>query len=1032
MKRLKPSLILALLILSLGMTPSQAQSSREVALKQGWNLLGSDLSGLETSQFSSDTVNIIWTYEAGIWKAFSPHQSLDTALKEAGIASLERIESGSGFLLNSSQDSIISLTGLAPTSVQTLVFSSPGAKSWQLRSHPFTHVQLEKLNLPQGAKIWVLRDETWHCFDSSTASETSSSPHVLRPAEGFFMETPQNTALNLQNSFEPGPQNPLLGLRLSGSQIFGTDLTNWTLQETTNSIENFRSWFLKKGYGTLVFNLIDADGCVYFQDQTLEAAGIQCIRSNTGALNSLVEKLHESHRFVVGDLSSLFSLPGTNFSSEAMDSIAENLMTSYAMDAILMTPDTTTRNDPQIVLTNQGLEPTKTVMVFENPQERDELFHHPYARTMGEDQTVIRPLSFTLSPFVTDTNYENLLLNRHLFRALRDSTSGHFFDPCPPGRSLDFCQKSEATLENFQPLKLMREVFNLSNHSPDSRSLGNIVVSANSGPLLSPIVSRAINLGLELLESSGFKTMITTGVFNPLAEAYVLILQDSPIPPAISPLLQTSRPLLIQTPYQPSLSFPSTLSQTLGLLQDPTTLVDPIAEGLLFQSQSISFQKAAYSTQEVCWKLPIEHLESTAFAPLTTTIDGGTLALLVQNKNRLWTACSALDMDMLFVIRQVLNLPGGFQKPADSLFYNAPRGAVLTLAPTQDLTVMPEFHAGNILANRYPANNDSQLTVLKSKALTSAYPIFMETSELLILHPNHAPVAKAGSDRLIAPDSMIRLTGLGLDQDYDSLSFSWTQSQGPSLSLIDPGQQSVRFQSPLKSNLDQKIVLSLAVSDGKTSSEIDLIELTLVANQPPEIQASPEQSAPGSSKVLISVLGSDPDSDPLSYEWQQISGPLVTLNSTEIAAPEFLAPPKTNTVQTLKFLAMAKDGLSSSNPATITVNILANQSPVVFIDTPVHATGTRPFALHASSFDPDQEPLEYLWRQISGPAAVLNTSVPATPQSQGPDTSTSAELVFGVRVSDGLSLSREKNITVLLKPSPIPTCIDSSVEICIE
>jgi hypothetical protein len=1056
MNPMKSLWLLYTLLLCFSSALLQAQSIREVAVQKGWNLLGSDLSSWQTSQLSSARVNIVWTYDSGTWRAFSPHNAITVSLAESGVPPLEEISSGAGFLLHTSQDSLLVLTGEAATTIKTLVFTSIGASTWQLLSHPFTQVQLTGQPLPEDSKIWVYRQETWNCFDSSTATTSQTGPTVLRPNEGFFLQLPANEVLMMRNSFEPNPENPLLGIRLSGSQIWGVDLgpsgdqknlidlNAWTVSDAKTTGDNFLRWFLKKGYSTLLFKIIDPNGCVYVQDPELENAGLDCLRYSNGALQTLVEKLHENHRFILGDLSTASNQGLSLSSTDLFISLAGTLITSYNLDGILSAP----RNDavstaleslslnsgkPNFFLADHRLRDSDPAMVYENPFSQDSLHHHPYARRTGFDQSIFRPISLTLTAFSTHPVLETAALNRHLFRTLRDSPSGHFFDPCPWERSLEICAESEASLHSFEAQPWMLKIRNLGSNTKDSRSLGNIVISATNAPWLSSLSSRALNQALELLEASGFQSVVTTQSFHPLAEAYVLILEGSSIPQGITPMLETSKPLLIQVINDPSEPFPPTLVQALGLLQPPTVQTQALPPTASYQSQNLSFQKSSYTSEETCWALPAEHLGSSVFAPLGTTNQGRELALLVQNGNLLWTACVALDEELFFVLRAILDLPGGISKPTHSLFFNAPKAGILALDPVQNLAFIPEFHSGNILANHYPTQQDIIPVILKPQTLERVqYPLVLETGDLIILEPNHIPTAKAGSNRVILPLSMVRLTGLGLDQDLDVLSYHWRQNQGPNIVLINAKEQSVEFQSPAKTNLDQEIILGLQVSDGKSSSEEDFLRLTLAANQPPQVTLAEGLTVTGGAGVQISALGSDPDMDSIQYHWQQVLGPSVNLSSTTIPSPEFIAPPKTNNSQTLMFSVFVEDGLSSSAKATVSVEIKANQSPQVFVDNPVQATGNRPFSLHASSFDPDQEPLEYIWRQISGTTVTLDISNPATPSSQGPDSTTSSELVFGVRVYDGLRLSNEKNITVFVEATQLPTCINSGVEICIE
>lgn len=62
-------------------------------------------------------------------------------------------------------------------------------------------------------------------------------------------------------------------------------------------------------------------------------------------------------------------------------------------------------------------------------------------------------------------------------------------------------------------------------------------------------------------------------------------------------------------------------------------------------------------------------------------------------------------------------------------------------------------------------------------------------------------------------------------------------------------------------------------------------------NRPPTADAGPAQTVKGDSKVILKGLRStDPDGDPLRYEWKQVKGNKVALLDAGEATPSFIAP----------------------------------------------------------------------------------------------------------------------------------------------
>ncbi|GAB4118708.1 MAG: hypothetical protein Tsb0027_12300 [Wenzhouxiangellaceae bacterium] len=95
----------------------------------------------------------------------------------------------------------------------------------------------------------------------------------------------------------------------------------------------------------------------------------------------------------------------------------------------------------------------------------------------------------------------------------------------------------------------------------------------------------------------------------------------------------------------------------------------------------------------------------------------------------------------------------------------------------------------------------------------------------------------------------------------------------------------------------------------------------LLANTPPVADAGADQSVDEGAVVTLDGSGSsDADTDPLSYNWTQLSGPAVSLSAANTAMPSFTAP-QVSSQQALVFELTVEDGfVSASDTVTVTVN----------------------------------------------------------------------------------------------------------------
>jgi len=92
---------------------------------------------------------------------------------------------------------------------------------------------------------------------------------------------------------------------------------------------------------------------------------------------------------------------------------------------------------------------------------------------------------------------------------------------------------------------------------------------------------------------------------------------------------------------------------------------------------------------------------------------------------------------------------------------------------------------------------------------------------------NRAPVASAGVDQSVVVGATVTLSGSGSsDPDGDGLSFAWTQTAGPVVSLSSGSVVSPSFTAPAAGS---SLTFSLVVSDGLLSSAADTVVVTVHA-----------------------------------------------------------------------------------------------------------------------------------------------------------------------------------------------------------
>jgi hypothetical protein len=255
-----------------------------------------------------------------------------------------------------------------------------------------------------------------------------------------------------------------------------------------------------------------------------------------------------------------------------------------------------------------------------------------------------------------------------------------------------------------------------------------------------------------------------------------------------------------------------------------------------------------------------------------------------------------------------------------------------------------------------------------------------------------------------------------------SLTYRWSLSSLPAGSSAKL-EITNAMQPTFVADLAGTYVVTLIVNDGKLNSSPAIITITAAAiNLPPTGNAGANQNIiTGTTATLDASASSDPNRDPLTYNWQLVSRPTdssATLIKANEVKPTFVADKAGTYVAQLQ----VNDGKAISELSYVTINAqTTNSAPVAAVGLNQYVTiGSTVTLDGTASSDANRDPLTYLWSITSSPPgsnARLTNATTAKPTFVADQT---GSYVFSFRVNDGQLDSELAYVTIYASAVNLP------------
>ncbi|WP_367716618.1 choice-of-anchor D domain-containing protein [Nitratireductor sp. GISD-1A_MAKvit] len=393
-----------------------------------------------------------------------------------------------------------------------------------------------------------------------------------------------------------------------------------------------------------------------------------------------------------------------------------------------------------------------------------------------------------------------------------------------------------------------------------------------------------------------------------------------------------------------------------------------------------------------------------------------------------------------------VTLSGSASSPNDSgqtLSYSWSQTSGPSVILSGATTATPSFTAPTL------AIGDADAVLVFELEVNDGFSSDVDSVTVTVTAPPDTPAtADAGADQSVASGAAVSLDGSGssANDSGQALTYSWTQTSGPSVTLAGATSATPSFMAPILAigAADEVLVFELSVNDG-FSGAVDSVAITVSApgNTPPTANAgSDETVASGASVTLDGTSSSSNDAgQALTYTWSQTSGPSVALTDTSSGSPSFTAPalPIGGADQVLIFQLEVDDGFATAtDTVSITVSAPGNTPPTADAgsDQAVLSAASVTLDGSGSSSNDAGQPLSYAWTQTGGPAVTLTGAAGVSPTFNAPTLAINdpdVVLTFDLEVDDGFASATDQvRITVaapgdIIRPDVTVTAPDTEV-----
>jgi len=289
-----------------------------------------------------------------------------------------------------------------------------------------------------------------------------------------------------------------------------------------------------------------------------------------------------------------------------------------------------------------------------------------------------------------------------------------------------------------------------------------------------------------------------------------------------------------------------------------------------------------------------------------------------------------------------------------------------------------------------------------------------------IQYRNEVPKVNAGENQTIDELSKVELNGTVKDFDGTITNYSWSQTTGTPVKLIESDKLNASFIAP-DVDSDETLIFELSATDNDGATASDTVEINIKrVNLAPEVNAGENQTVDELSTVELNGTVKDSDGTIANYSWSQTTGTAVTLTESDKLNASFIAP-DVDSDETLIFELSAIDDDGATVTDTVEINIKrVNLAPEVNAGENQTVDELSTVELNGTVKDSDGTITNYSWSQTTGTSVTLTESGNLNTSFTAPDINSDETLAFELSATDNDGATVTDTVEINIIPASLP------------